>query len=254
MCTKLLRHTFVLATLLFGACNDPDTEPQPTPAFIDPDSDVDGDGVLPPQDCNNYDAQINPQAVELCGNGLDDDCSGTTDCDDSECWSDPICDALFSTPEICGNGFDDDENGAVDCADPACDHHVSCSVCNITASGSCNHLYNAWSHQSASNLSITNCGNNHPGPETIYEFLSITTESVTVTVIPDNAPFGFGNDVALYILEGTCFPDRCVDYVNSGAQGTVESITFTALPWTYYFIVVEDIGGPSADFTISVGC
>ncbi len=36
-------------------------------------------GVVPPgdEDCDDTDAAVNPGAVEVCGNGLDDDCDGT---------------------------------------------------------------------------------------------------------------------------------------------------------------------------------
>jgi hypothetical protein len=38
--------------------------------------DVDGDGFSPPIDCNDENAALNPDAVEICGNDVDDDCDG----------------------------------------------------------------------------------------------------------------------------------------------------------------------------------
>ena len=52
-------------------------------------ADADGDGWTPTDgDCTDYDASVNPGALEDCGNGVDDDCDGTMDGDDLECAGD----------------------------------------------------------------------------------------------------------------------------------------------------------------------
>ncbi len=79
--------------------------------------------------------QIVPQIIstppaEICGNGLDDDNNGYTDCADSACAFSSQCipPPPSSTPsaEICNNGIDDDNNGKIDCADSACVGFGSC--------------------------------------------------------------------------------------------------------------------------------
>ena len=48
--------------------------------------------------------EVADQYVEVCGNGLDDDGNGLTDCDDAACASDPSC----KTGPYCGDGNIDD--------------------------------------------------------------------------------------------------------------------------------------------------
>jgi Dictyostelium (slime mold) repeat len=55
--------------------------------------------------------------TEVCGDGVDNDCDGRTDCEDENCAASPACD---SKTEICGNCVDDDGNGLTDFEDPAC--------------------------------------------------------------------------------------------------------------------------------------
>lgn len=48
------------------------------------DADMDGWGLFD-GDCNDDDAAINPDADEICDDGVDNDCNGFTDGDDPDC-------------------------------------------------------------------------------------------------------------------------------------------------------------------------
>jgi len=83
-----------------------------TPPVICDDTDGDGFGVGqdcgPKVDCDDTDPAVNPDAVEICGNGIDDDCDGRIDDDDDDCIT-----------SVCGDGvcdIDEDETSCLkDC-------------------------------------------------------------------------------------------------------------------------------------------
>ena len=107
-------------------------------------ADLDGDGYRC-DDCDDTDATIHPAAIEVCNDGLDNDCMPTTpdifdgDGDgytcDLECRDfDPAVNpAAF---EVCGDTLDNDCDGLVDGADPDCScpdtdgDGYSCLDCN----------------------------------------------------------------------------------------------------------------------------
>lgn len=109
--------------------------------------DNDDDGYTDRVDCNDNDSQVNPDAIEVCFDGVDNNCDGLADSADPTCGAaicndgdgdgyglpaDPSCiyqqeDCDDSLPgvnpgatEDCGNGIDDNCDGLVDSADPYC--------------------------------------------------------------------------------------------------------------------------------------
>ncbi len=58
--------------------------------------DADGDGFVPPEDCDDLDPEVYPGAVEICGDGIDQDCDGI----------DPVCLQLYAGDGRGGRGVD----------------------------------------------------------------------------------------------------------------------------------------------------
>ena len=74
----------------------------------------------------------------FCGDYADNDCDENTDCDDTDCSGDSVCE-IVCTPigdEICNSGQDEDCDGSIDCTDSDCDSDPDCgSICSLSDSG-----------------------------------------------------------------------------------------------------------------------
>jgi hypothetical protein len=100
-----LNYCYFCPEVCDGNCTDADNDNYFAEAYC-------GTGV----DCNDSDPNINEGAIEVCDDGIDNDCDNTIDCADLECNSE--CGAIG--PENCVDGFDNDGDRKVDCADRDC--------------------------------------------------------------------------------------------------------------------------------------
>jgi hypothetical protein len=84
--------------------------------------DGDGDGfqlaVCGGADCNDADAAVNPNAAEVCNDGVDNNCDGRIDCGDAGCTADAGCQACIAA-DLDGDGVSTAGGvcGPVDCDD-----------------------------------------------------------------------------------------------------------------------------------------
>jgi len=100
--------------------------------------DEDGDGFSSPIDCDDDDANVNPQAIEVSCNGIDDDCDPATEDDadeDADAWSvcagdcdDTAAGVNPGAVEALCNGIDDDcDPATVDGVDADGDGFAECA-------------------------------------------------------------------------------------------------------------------------------
>jgi hypothetical protein len=90
--------TFAVRLIVADSRGEADPTPDVRTVIVEPEvstgptcGDADGDlfspegGICGPADCSDENAAVNPGAVELCGDGIDNDCDGLTDDADGEC-------------------------------------------------------------------------------------------------------------------------------------------------------------------------
>ncbi len=103
-----------------------------------PDSDGDGynDVACGGTDCNDGNIDVNPGAMESCGDEIDNDCNGDTDCADNACLGDLACCA-----DSDGDGYADEACGGTDCHDgDETVHPDAVEVCDDSQDNNCNDL------------------------------------------------------------------------------------------------------------------
>ena len=89
--------------------------------------DNDGDGYGN-DDCNDSDSSINPGAVEVCDDSIDNNCNGLVDCEDPSCSEFSAC--LPPAPAPTGGGFSGPSIVVVAvCGNDKCEYKEDCGNC-----------------------------------------------------------------------------------------------------------------------------
>jgi hypothetical protein len=162
-----------------------------------------------PEDCGDC-----PLFEEECGDLLDEDQDGFTDCDDTDC---------FATPQ---------------CLDPECTDQgpVRCDE-TVEANGPYVSLFDK-----------TLCGATIRSMARVKVFRSAYARKVAVRAIPTES----GDDpVRLFVLEGACAAQNCIE---SATTGSAPQLVFDARAGWHYYLVGEPATFSTGDFLLEVSC
>jgi len=141
--------------------DDPCTEEYCDPLYrvcVFPLRDADGDGygdsACGGPDCDDGDEDVSPEAEESCTDGIDNDCDGRADCNDTQCFGTAQC-PCASFEANCGDGGDGDCDGASDCGDPDCSASCACTPSCAESEDCC---YNGCCDPTSNTLCCGGCG------------------------------------------------------------------------------------------------
>lgn len=158
------------------------------------------------------------------------------------------------TEDDCGNGVDDDGDGSTDCADEDCVGATECPTCMWDYVLECGDTdyYNNGDLGSTNVVDAYSCTGelSYGAPEYTYLFIADSDQAVTLTLSNETA------ETDVLVLEaapyGVCNPMNCLDW------GT-DSVTFEAKAGGFYYIVVDGWSGgvdpdQVGDYQIDVTC
>jgi hypothetical protein len=237
-------------------------------------------------DCNDADVAINPGAVEVCGNGIDDNCDGQIDegCilytfykdTDADTYGDPTSSVTNYTGtvpagyvtnktdcndnnknvnpaavEICGNGIDDNCNGQIDEGVCGTSSHIF-----PTATTCCNYVNGPTSVFQLKQVCITplygtgtkpnTVGNAIPGVFFYYgDYTATSNGNVTITVQQTRsnnsilAPFNAKVLNFVHVTDNKCNNITVISTVYDKTSGGVTTIVFKATAGVKYVISVK---------------
>lgn len=210
-----------------------------------------------------------------CGDSLDNDGDGATDCSDPDCSI--TADCIIETD--CVNGIDDDNNGLTDCGDPDCEFSPDCSgdscedatplscglqlVAESTSVGTAEFL----EFPQGCNLSLNPDapGESYPSPGALYHLQADVGCAARVIVDPTSV----SSVLDIFAMAPGCTSDHCLvieadgnwDCVGPGDPDTPGSafggVGCIQVPQTYAgsaWIAVMAWGGGAADYDLEVDC
>ncbi|MCC6623755.1 MAG: hypothetical protein IT385_21025 [Deltaproteobacteria bacterium] len=182
-----------------------------------------------------------------CGDALDDDGDGQTDCVDPDCNGVGGCPlVLTSESGLCVGELDEDDDGQTDCADADCADDPAClETCEVTTVNvGCGFHQGAPTGGGKANATHYACtAAPAAGKEVVYRFRPSFTGTVQVA-------FSGAAGLALFLLVDTgrgCTPRDCVA---TSATGLV----FQAVEGTTYYLAIDAPAGVTGNYDLQVTC
>ena len=179
-----------------------------------------------------------------CGDGVDDDCDGQTDCADADCAENAICD--FG--ENCINGVDDDGDLLADCEDSDCLLQPACAAaCIPTASAYCglNTFWQTGGYNASNDVENYGCvAQPYDGPEFVYTYHA--TKTVNATVLLETAFAGH----KIFVMQDQGIGCNGSSCIQSGSG----QVSFLAVQGVTYYLAIDGANKSEGDFKIKLLC
>jgi len=206
-----------------------------------------------------YQLQIDVTAVleaEIdCGDGVDEDFDGFTDCCDDECAADPGC--LAET--VCGDGLDNDCDDATDCSDDDCTADPACAGATCAAPFTLNDgaavvegdlpaqfVENGDTDAASADLTGSCDTDTEGSNDLVYELVLETAVSATIS-----HDFESYNYPAVYVFSGECIADNELACATAGMDAAlIEDLALE--PGTYYVVVDASWSGDAGPYTLTI--
>lgn len=181
-----------------------------------------------------YDIRIDILEEEVCGNGIDDDADGDTDCADDDCGAFDECEEFLN----CDDGIDNDLDGDTDCDDSECYGVGTCP----TVPGSCSEpiVVDSFPYQLAGDditaeysddhdYTDDSCNSREDTVEVVFSVDLILGDRLVITEL--------GSLDSVISVQNTCGGDELCVFSEDLGEDSGES--YTAFADETVFVVVE---------------
>ena len=189
-----------------------------------------------------------------CGDKLDNDLDGATDCKDGDCAAALAC---APTESNCTDKVDNDKDGKVDCADTDCIGKTGC-VCKGAEAIGCDKA-DSWNNGGLGSTKVVDkytcldgIVSNETGPEYAYDYVATCTGDLTVTL---NKTSGANSSfLDLFVLDGAkaCGGSSCLGHALMAGNTLTKKVSVTK--GQKLTLVVDGYQTFVGNFTLKTAC